>query len=96
MAIASLVIYTNSQNPQGVVNSLRTIPEILESVYVGDGRIASTIEARADLLPSLLAKIPEMPEIINLDLVGVNYEDDLEAGGISCPPLKEIFKQRKK
>lgn len=94
MAIASIVVHTFPASLQNLQNDLQALAEIVAARSVEPDRIAAAVETSAAKLPRILQNIEKMPEVLNLELVFVNYEDDLDkSGGIACPPLADILKQ---
>lgn len=73
------------------------MPELIESRAVPPNRIAATLETPADKLFDVLQQIQILPAVHNLELVYVNYEDDLEnSGQIPCPPISTLHRKLSK
>lgn len=94
MAIASVVVYSPPGRAQELAKALRSLAGVADCEIVAPDRLAAIIEAPAAKLLDSLRAVEKLPDFVNLELVYVNYEDDLEAaGGIGCPPLAEIYKR---
>lgn len=94
MAIASIVLHGFPASLRVLQEGMQAAPEVVSTQIVEPDRIAAAIEAPAARLPHLLRELEKLPGALNLELVFINYEDDIETcGGIACPPLAEIMKQ---
>lgn len=96
MAIAAIVAHTFPNSLRGLDKALRARKEIVETRISPPDRIAATVEASSANLTKILQKIQEMDDILSLELVYVNYEDDLDAdGSMPCPPVSEFLNRKK-
>lgn len=86
MAIASFVLHTG-ESLQSLLARIRTFPCLVAAEEIPPGKVAAVIEIPAIDLTAALKKLSSLPGVWNLELVYVNYEDDLDSGGfIACPP----------
>lgn len=93
MAIAAIVAHCLTDSLQGLSMALQEMPVVVEARAVTADRIAAAVEASSDLLPMVLKEIQELPDLLQLEVVFINYEDDLDAQGeIKSPPLADIIK----
>lgn len=91
MAIAGIVLQVLPVSLGEVSASLQAVAEILDVRPAPPDRIAASVECASIKILAALKKIGSMPGVINLELVYVNYEDDLESTGtIACPPLSDL------
>lgn len=92
MAIAAIVVYCEPERLQNLSEALQTFAARIEARIMGTDRIAATVEASSDLLPIILKKIQDLPDVFNLELIYVNYEEDLdENGNMPCAPMREVL-----
>lgn len=97
MAIASVVVQTLTADAEGVLTSLRSSPAVLQAVEASPGRIAAGVETPADSLLKVLRDLERLPGVVQLELVFVNYEDDMDENGfIECGDMEALRKQLKK
>lgn len=72
---------------------MQTLEGRIEINQIGSDRLAATVEAPSSSLPLLLRRIQDFPNVFELELVYVNYEEDLDAdGNMPCPPISKILK----
>ena len=87
MAIAAVVITHSPQDQTTLQDALGRMGPLLDIRAVDFDKIAATMELPSEELTSFLKKIAALPEALNLELVFVNYEDDLDEDGfIPTPP----------
>ena len=87
MAIASIILFQASQDQKYLCEILESLKQITGVKCVGEEKIAVTLEMEASGLTSFLKKLSSLPKVHNLELIFVNYEDDLdEQGFITAPP----------
>ncbi len=100
MAIASIIANGFSDGPQGLLKTLRSFPQISEIQQLDAEKIAAVVECPVAELPGLLKNISTVPGMLDMELVFVNYEDDMdEAGFMNCPSEAEllaVFSQRQR
>lgn len=97
MAIAAIVLQVSASDLEGALASLQNMPEIVAAAQGAPERIAATIDAPAAELLNCLQKCQNLPQVIGLELVYVNYEDDMDRDGfIACASLNEILQKMKK
>lgn len=88
MAIAGILIHVIPSDLQALHERLQTWEGVIEARVAGENKIAASAESRSDTLPGLLQNIQADPQVLDLELVYVNYEDDLDsAGNMPAPPL---------
>ena len=91
MAIAGLVIHASPASLQGLLSALQNLAEVPDCQVVPPDRIAASLETPSLNILRALKKIGNLPDVLNLELVYINYEDDLERDGeIACPPISEL------
>lgn len=91
MAIAAIVVEVEPQTASRAGKALEEIDGVTGWQLAAPGRLAATVECPADKLPELLQRISDMRDALDLELVFVNYEDDLdEDGQILCPSLSGL------
>lgn len=72
------------------------MPELLQAARGAPGRVAATFETPASKLLGRLQACQKLPGVIGLELVYVNYEDDIDANGfIDCGPLEDLRRKLK-
>lgn len=87
MAIAGVFAVHAPQDREPLRIALGSMPQILEIAPVDDNKLAITLEAPAFALTSFLKQLGEMDSILNLEVIYVNYEDDLDRDGyMDVPP----------
>ena len=87
MAIAAVVITHSPQDQTTLQDALGRMGPLLDIRAVDFDKIAATMELPSEELTAFLKKIAALPEALNLELVFVNYEDDLDEDGfIPTPP----------
>lgn len=87
MAIASFFVLHSPQNQRQVLEILGKFPQIVETRALGTDKTAAVLELPGQDLTSLLKKIADKPPILSLELIFINYEDDLdENGNMEIPP----------
>lgn len=90
MAIAALVLHCAGGLPELAI-ALEALPGVVDKRQVPPDKIALTLEAPSQDLTGRLKSLKNLPNIWDLELVYVNYEDDLDAHGhIACPAISEI------
>lgn len=90
MAIAAIVLHT-AESPQELEKSLRALPWIVDAKIAAPDRLAVTLESPAQEIMEKMRLASRLPGVWNLELVYMNYEDDMESEeGIICPPIAEI------
>lgn len=91
MAIAGFVIHTTQANLQDLLKILQNSAEIPDCQVIPPNLIAATLETPSLNILRAFKMIDKLPGVLNLEIVYINYEDDLERdGGISCPPISEL------
>ncbi len=97
MAIAAIVLQVLNGSMEGVLSSLHAMPETVSAAQGADDRIAATMETPAHKLLASLESAKKLPGVIDLELIYVNYEDDMDGSGfIDCGPIAEIYGKLKK
>lgn len=87
MAIASFFVLHSPQDQKQVLEILGNISQISETQTVGRDKIVAVLELPGQELTSLLKRIAAMPPILSLELIFINYEDDLDGNGyMEIPP----------
>lgn len=87
MAIAAIVLHSTG-SLQELENALRALPGTVDAKQVQPGKLAATIESPAEKLIQTLEKAQNLPGVWNLELVYVNYEEDLDSAGfMNTPPI---------
>lgn len=81
MAIASFVLHTIPAGLERTLAALQARQGILAAQKATEDRIAATAELAALELPLCLQDCKNLPDVIDLELVYVNYEDDLDGEG---------------
>lgn len=96
MAIAAIVLHVPEQELEGALNSLQHLPGLLAAARGAPERIAATIETPAANLLDCLRNFQKLRGVIDLELVYVNYEDDMDTNGfIDSPSLHEALLKMK-
>lgn len=96
MAIAAIVIHSLPHEQECVSGVLQLMKPVIEWKTVSPDRIAATIECPSLDLLATLQQIKAQPAVLEMDLVFVNYEDDIDAEGyVPCPPLEQLKKSSK-
>lgn len=96
MAIAAIVLHT-AESPRELEKSLRAFPWIVDVKFAPPDKLAVALDSPANELMGNMQIAANLPGVWNLELVCVNYEDDLESGeDMNCPPIAEIWKKIKK
>lgn len=96
MAIAAIVLHVPGPELEGAIRSLQKMPELLEAAQGAPERVAATFETPASKLLECLQKCQKIPGVLGLELVYVNYEDDMDKDGfIDCGPLDELRRKLK-
>lgn len=94
MAIAALVVETREESMEGVLSALRNLPSILEANPATASRIGAALEIPANNLLDALQVCKNLPGVIDIELVYVNYEDDIDACGfIECGSYETILRK---
>lgn len=86
MAIAGLFAIHAPQSQSCLMSTLRGMSPILDLNPVDKDKLAITLEIKAEELTGFLKKISDHPDIFNLELIFVNYEDDLDTEGFMVAP----------
>lgn len=87
MAIASFFVLHSPQDQKRTLEILGSLPQIVETCPVGTEKTVATLELPGKELTSFLKKLASMPIILSLELIFVNYEDDLDVNGfMEIPP----------
>lgn len=95
MAIAAIVLHS-TESLQELENALRALPGTVDAKQVPPGKLAATIESPAETLIRSLEKAENLPGVWNLELVYVNYEEDLDCSGFMNSPPAHLLRKRKK
>ncbi len=91
MAIAGFVIQSSPDHLQGLQKALQNLTEVIDSLVVQPDRVAASLETPSLNILRAFKKINTLPGVLNLEIVYINYEDDLDRdGSIACPPLSEL------
>lgn len=94
MAIAAIVLHL-AGSPQEPETALRAMPEMVEAAFVPPDKLAATLECPSETMLACLQKAANLPNVWNLELVYVNYEDDLDENGhMKAPPFEDISKKK--
>lgn len=94
MAIAALVVETREDNMEDVLRALRAMPPILEANPATASRIGAALETPASNLLDSLRACKNLSGVIDIELVYVNYEDDIDACGfIECGSYENILRK---
>lgn len=87
MAIGSFFVLHTPQDQESVLEILGSFPQIVELSPVQEDKTAAAIELPGQEVTSFLKKISSINQILSLELIFVNYEDDLdENGNMLLPP----------
>ena len=87
MAIAGIVIVHSPQHQKPLLTILGGMASIFEASPASPEKIAASVEIPAEELTGFLKRLAELPQALDLELVFVNYEDDLDENGfIPTPP----------
>lgn len=96
MAIAAIVLHVLEPKLEGALNSLQQIPGLVEAAQGAPGRIAATVETPVPNLLDCLQECRNLSGVIDLELVYINYEDDLDSNGfMDGPSLHEALQKMK-
>lgn len=94
MAVAGIVLHASPANLQGLLKALQNEAEVMDCQIVPPGRIAASVETPSINILRVLKKLGNLPAALDLELVYINYEDDLERdGAIICPPISEVHEK---
>lgn len=99
MAIVGLVIMGSPHCMDGIRLLLEAEPGIVDVQPTEDvARLAAVLETGAGTVEAIMTRMLQWENVLSVDLAYVNYEDDLESGGIVCPPRQShgAHKARKK
>lgn len=95
MAIAAVVLHSTG-SLQSIEKILRAFPWIVDVQQVPPDKMAVTLESPSDRITKDLQTLGQLPDVWNLELVYVNYEDDLDSNGhMNCPSPEFIHNKRK-
>ncbi len=87
MAIASFFVLHSPQDQKQVLETLGRLSQIVAIRPVDEEKTAASLELPGQELTYLLKKISAIPQILSLELIFVNYEDDLDGNGfMEIPP----------
>lgn len=87
MAIVGLVVMGLAEHMEHIRALLDSEPDVVEVQSTKDAtRLAVVLETGADKVEGAMSHMLTWDGILTVDLAYVSYEDDLEAGGIACPP----------
>lgn len=85
MAIAAVVLHATGRLPD-LQKSARAFPWVVDTRPVPPDKLAVTLESQSRSIMDNLQLLAALPEVWNLGLVFVNYEDDLDPDGfMPCP-----------
>lgn len=86
MAIASFVLHTGG-SLESLSREVQAFPAVADMREVPPDKLAVTIDIPSARLSRLLKDLKNLRDVWNLELVYVNYEDDMDASGfINYPP----------
>lgn len=87
MAIAGVVLTVTLGHQGEAGEALKAFPGVIEVQAVEEIKLAAVLESPSERLQSDLEALSELPHVIQLDVVYVNYEDDMDSSGhMACPP----------
>lgn len=87
MAIAGIFALHVPQSRDDLLKSLGNMPQILELKPVDTGKLAISLELPGSELTAFLKKLSDLEDILNVEVIFVNYEDDLDTEGhMEIPP----------
>lgn len=89
MAIVGLVIMGLVESMCDIRAALERAPDVMEVQPTEDvARLAAVLETGAGKVEATMSRMLTWEGVLSVDLAYVSYEDDLEDGGITCPPRK--------
>lgn len=89
MAIVGLLIMGLEEHMDGIRAQLAQEPGIVDVQATEDvARVAAVLETGSDAVEAAMSRMLAWEGVLSVDLAYVSYEDDLDAGGIACPPHK--------
>lgn len=86
MAIAGIYVSHAPQDQESVSGILGSFSQIVEISRVDEAKAAAVLEMPGHELTTFLKKLSSLPPILSLELIFVNYEDDLDAEGYMRTP----------
>lgn len=87
MAIAGIVLVHSPQSQEALLETLGGMAPISALSPVNPEKLAVSLELPSAELTTFLKKLATLPLVQDLELVFVNYEDDLDdEGHIAVPP----------
>lgn len=94
MAIAAIVLHSSGSLRQ-LETALRALPWIVDAQAVPPDKMAVTLESPSEKIMEHLQITGRLPDVWNLELAYVNYEDDLDSDGhMNCPDRESIDGKR--
>ena len=86
MAVAGIVLTVTLGHQSEVAEALKSVPGVTEVQAVEEIKVAAVVESPSDRLQNDLEAANKLEHVIQLDVVYVNYEDDLDCNGhMACP-----------
>lgn len=87
MAIAGIVLTVTLGRQREAGEALKVFPGVIEVQAVEEIKLAAVLESPSERLQSDLEALSALPHAVQLDVVYVNYEDDMDSSGhMACPP----------
>lgn len=87
MAIAGLVLMVQEGKTDMVRAEAAAFPGVVEARDADGGKVACVLECSSMDLQKAMEGLNQMEGVLQLEVVYVNYEDDLdEQGHMPCPP----------
>ncbi|MDO5536432.1 MAG: hypothetical protein Q4F72_02730 [Desulfovibrionaceae bacterium] len=87
MAIAALLLMIQPERRERTLACVSAFPGVVETKTAADGRLACVFERGSLELQKGLEDLNGLEGVIQMDVVYINYEDDLdETGHMACPP----------
>lgn len=88
MAIAGILLQTDTHEAEAVWTRLKTDPRIAEAMRAEvPDRLVAVLEADSDRMEQELKRLAAWDGVLSVDLAYLTYEDELADGGsIKCPP----------
>ncbi len=94
MAIVGLVITAAPEQKETLRMALQAMSGIVDVADTTDSmRLAVVFEAPSQEVNSELKAMQKWECVLAVDVAYMNYEDDIDAGGIQCPPFEQRQKQ---
>ena len=86
MAIAGIVLTVGLGHQAETAEALKAFPGVVEVQAVEEDKVAVVVESPSDRLQDDLEKVNQLDHVVQLDVVYVNYEEDMDSEGhMACP-----------